>query len=73
MEMSSMQHTVLLILPLSQTLEAPSGHCFEVACKTTNEKEEDLSERKDNEKKLNKKNSLKILVLRCNLQSAENK
>ena len=66
MEMSSIQHTVLLILHLVQTLEAPSAYCLQDVCKTTNGKEEDLSERKDKEKKLNKKDSLKILVLLFN-------
>ena len=66
MEMSSIQHTVLLILHLVQTQEAPSAYCLQDVCKTTNAKEEDLSGRKDKEKKLNKKDSLKTLVLLFN-------
>ena len=50
MEMSSIQHTVLLILHLVQTQEAPSAYCLQDVCKTTNAKEEDLSERKDKKK-----------------------
>ena len=74
MEMSSIQHTVLLILHLVQTQEAPSAYCLQDVCKTTNAKEEDLSERKDKEKNYAKsKRFIENIGLIIQLQSAEYK